>query len=158
MIMADYRFLTTWCVDAPIERVWDAMHDLERWPSWWKGVESVVKLDRGDEDGLGSRWRQVWRSRLAYTLAFELRVTRVERPFLLEAVADGQLTGNGRWRLFEGQGTALLYEWKVETTGRGMNLLAPLARPVFVWNHNAIMQEGGRGLARLLDAPLLAQS
>ena len=36
--------------------------------------------------------------------------------------------------------------------------LAPLARPLFAWNHDYVMRNGGRGLARLLDARLLASS
>ncbi|OUC07939.1 polyketide cyclase, partial [Litorilinea aerophila] len=38
---------------------------------------------------------------------------------------------------------------------RWMNLLAPLARPIFAWNHDIIMAWGGQGLARLLGAQLL---
>ena len=30
--MADYRFVTTWCLDAPIERVFDAIDDAAAWP------------------------------------------------------------------------------------------------------------------------------
>jgi hypothetical protein len=36
-----------------------------------------------------------------------------------------------------------------------MNLLAPLARPIFEWNHDVIMRQGGEGLARLLDVRLV---
>jgi hypothetical protein len=37
-----------------------------------------------------------------------------------------------------------------------MNFLAPIARPVFRWNHNVVMHQGGQGLADLLGARLLA--
>jgi hypothetical protein len=37
-----------------------------------------------------------------------------------------------------------------------MNLVAPVARPLFRWNHNAVMHQGGQGLADLLGARLLA--
>jgi hypothetical protein len=37
-----------------------------------------------------------------------------------------------------------------------MNLLAPLARPLFEHNHNVVMRWGGEGLARRLGARLLA--
>ena len=153
--MTSYRFLTTWCVDAPIGPVWEAIHDSERWPTWWKGVERVVELEPGDEDGRGSLSRYTWRSRLPYTLEFDMRVTRVEPPHLLEGVAVGELAGEGRWRLFEGQGTAVTYEWVVRTTRPWMNALAPLARPLFAWNHDVVMRHGGEGLARLLGARLL---
>ena len=86
-----------------------------------------------------------------------MRTTRVEKPHLLEGNAEGELAGVGRWRLFERDGvTAALYEWNVHTTRAWMNLLAPLARPIFAVNHDYVMRNGGHGLAELLDAPLLA--
>jgi hypothetical protein len=36
-----------------------------------------------------------------------------------------------------------------------MNLLAPVARPLFKWNHDQIMRQGAEGMARLLNARLL---
>lgn len=39
---AHYRFLTTWVVDAPIEPAWDVINAIERWPEWWRGVQSVT--------------------------------------------------------------------------------------------------------------------
>ena len=156
--MARYRFLTTWCLDAAIEAVWETIHDTKRWPEWWRGVERVEELEPGDADGVGSLARYTWRSRLPYSLEFDMRTTVVERPRLIEGEALGELAGRGRWRLFEGRGaSAVLYEWDVETTERWMNLLAPLARPVFAWNHDVVMRQGGEGLARRLGASLLAR-
>ena len=156
--MAQYEFVTTWCVDAPIDRVFSAIEDSARWPEWWQGVRSAELLEDGDEDGVGRLWRYVWRSRLPYNLEFDSRVSRLERPWLIEGQAEGELTGVGRWRLFEGRGTAVVYEWNVSTSRRWMNALAPLARPVFAWNHDVVMRQGAEGLARLLDAPLLARN
>src|SRR5690606_1012390 len=105
------------------------------------------------------RGRYVWRSTIPYPVEFEIETTRVERPHLLEGAATGTLRGTGRWRFFEGDRvTAVLYEWNVATTKRWMNALAPIGRPVFRWNHDRVMRAGGRGLARLLDVPLLASS
>jgi uncharacterized protein YndB with AHSA1/START domain len=152
-----YDFLTTWVLEAPRERVWEAIWESERWPEWWRGVERVVRLEPGDERGLGQRSRLTWRSRLPYELDFEVRTTRVERPHLLEGEATGELAGLGRWRLFaEDSATAVVYEWQVGTTRRWMNALAPLARPAFAWNHDWVMRNGGRGLAGLLGCRLLA--
>ena len=152
-----YSFLTTWLLEAERERVWDAIWDSERWPEWWQGVEEAVKLAEGDEKGVGQLGRYVWRSRLPYPVRFEIRTTRVERPHLLEGEATGELEGTGRWRLFEhGRTTAVLYEWNVRTTKAWMNLLAPMARPVFRRNHDWVMRNGGVGIAGLLGARLLA--
>jgi uncharacterized protein YndB with AHSA1/START domain len=152
-----YEFLTTWVLQAPRDRVWEAIWESARWPEWWRGVERVVELEPGDEDGVGQRSRYTWRSRLPYDLDFEMRTTHVERPRLLEGEAAGELSGVGRWRLFEeDSATAVVYEWQVGTTKRWMNALAPLARPAFAWNHDWVMRNGGLGLAGLLGCRLLA--
>ncbi|MGA6948123.1 MAG: SRPBCC family protein [Solirubrobacterales bacterium] len=155
--MAEYRFLTTWLVQAERDRVWDAIYESERWPGWWKGVLEAEKLEEGDEAGVGQYGRYVWKSRLPYRLEFFVRTTKVEKPHLLEGDASGELAGIGRWRLFEHAGvTAVLYEWNVRTTRAWMNFFAPFARPIFAVNHDYVMRNGGNGLAKLLGARLLA--
>lgn len=155
--MPEYRFLTTWLLDAERERVWEAIYASERWPAWWRGVLDVERLAEGDEHGVGQLNRYVWKSRLPYELAFRMRTTRVERPRLLQGQAEGELAGTGRWRLYEESGaTAVLYEWNVRTTKAWMNLLSPIARPLFAWNHDWVMRGGGEGLAKLLGCRLLA--
>ncbi len=157
--MAEYAFLTTWLLDSPREPVWEAIYDQERWPEWWRGVEEVEELrsGSGDENGVGTVARMVWKSLLPYRVEFEVTTKRVERPHLMEGHAVGGLTGTGRWRLFEREGaTAVLYEWNVTTTKAWMNLLAPVARPVFEWNHDWVMSHGGEGIAHLLGCRLLA--
>jgi uncharacterized protein YndB with AHSA1/START domain len=155
--MRRYEFLTTWVLEAPREPIWEAIWSSERWPDWWRGVERVVTLQPGGDDGIGQRSRYTWRSRLPYDLDFEMVTTTVDRPRLLEGAASGELTGVGRWRLFEEDSTtAVVYEWQVGTTKRWMNALAPLARPAFGWNHDWVMRNGGAGLAALLGCRLLA--
>jgi hypothetical protein len=155
--VADYSFLTTWLLDCPRERVWEAIYAQERWPEWWRGVEAADELRRGDGDRVGAVSRMVWRSLLPYRVRFEVTTTRVERPHLMEGRAVGELSGIGRWRLYEDEEvTAVLYEWNVATTKPWMNLVAPLARPVFEWNHDWVMARGGEGIARLLGCRLLA--
>ena len=156
--MAEYRFLTTWLLDCEREPAWEVLHDTVRWPEWWRGVVSVKELEPGDENHVGGRYRIAWRSRLPYPLEFEFAVSEAERPALMAGTAEGELAGTGRWRLFEHQGTtAVLYEWNVATTKPWMNLLSPVARPVFAWNHDVVMGWGGEGLARRLGARLLAR-
>jgi hypothetical protein len=80
-------------------------------------------------------------------------VTKKAAPEELEVEATGDLVGHGRWRLTrEGDGTLVVYAWDVRTSRRWMNLVAPLLRPVFAWNHAVAMRWGGEGLARRLGA------
>jgi uncharacterized membrane protein len=153
--VAQYEFLTTWCVDAPIEAVYDLLNDSPGYPRWWKGVQSVEVLEQGDEEGIGELAHFTWRSVLPYSLGFDSRVSRLEPPYLIEAQATGELEGVGTWRLYEGQGTAIVYDWRVRTTKLWMNLFGPLARPAFSWNHDIVMRQGGEGLAAELDTRLL---
>jgi hypothetical protein len=155
--MAAYSFLTTWCLAAPIEPVWDLISSSERYPQWWKGVRSVTELEPGGENGIGTLSRFEWRSRLPYSLEFDMRVTRSQPPHLLEGQASGELEGVGIWRLYSGAaGTAIVYSWEVSTTRPWMNRLAPLARPAFAWNHDYVMRQGAHGLARQLGTELVA--
>lgn len=160
--MREYRFLTTWLLEAERERVWEAIYDSDRWPQWWRGVESAVRYCDGDVDGLGQRGRYVWKARLPYRVHFEVVSTLVERPHLLEGEASGELQGYGSWRFFEQPSpegaavTAVVYDWQVRSTKRWINALSPLAGPVFRANHDWVMQNGGAGLARHLGCRLLA--
>jgi hypothetical protein len=156
--MAEYAFLTAWRVAAEREAVFEVLHDSERWPEWWDGLERVMKLEDGDADGQGSLGLYTWRSFMRYRLEFEMRITLVDRPRRMDGAAAGELTGFGTWRLYDDDGgTLVLFEWRVRTTRWWMNVLAPLARPVFRWNHDRLMRSGGRGLARRLGVALLSE-
>jgi len=153
-----YEFLTTWLLRSPREIVWDTLQDTAAWPTWWRGVESVEELDGGDGQRVGSRYRVRWRSLVPYSVEFDFEVDRIELPLLMAGRASGELEGTGTWRLYEQDGvTAVTYDWRVATTKPWMNLVAPLARPVFEWNHDWVMARGGEGLARRLGVELLAR-
>ena len=155
--MADYAFLPAWRVAAPREAVFEVLHASERWPEWWDGLERVVKLEEGDDEGRGSLGRYTWRSFMRYRLEFDMRITEVDRPQRMAGEAVGELAGSGRWSLHEDDAaTVVLFEWRVRTTRRWMNALSPIARPVFRWNHDRLMRAGGRGLARRLGVELLS--
>ena len=96
--MAEYHFVSTWQIQAPIERVWEEICHAERWPSWWKYVVRVDDLEPGAADGVGKRQHLLFRTRLPYTLGFDVRVTRVQPPSTLEAVATGELEAPGAGR------------------------------------------------------------
>lgn len=150
--MARYHFVTTFEVPRSREEVWEVLHDPGGWASWWRWLDRVDVLDPGDRDGVGARHRYTFRTPLRYTLSFETEVVRTQRPARIEARATGELSGIGRWELTDtGVGTRLVYTWIVATTTRWMNLLAPLARPLFAWNHDVLMRAFAHGLAAQLD-------
>ena len=154
--MSDYSFVTLWRFRAPLAPVWELIYHSDGWPAWWPGVERVEKIEGGDPAGLGSVHRYTWKSKLPYRLAFDMRLTRVEPMSVIEGEAMGELTGKGRWQLSEEDGvTGVRYDWNVSTTKAWMNLLAPVARPLFKWNHDVVMNWGADGLAKRLSVERL---
>ena len=156
--MKAYDFVTIWRVKAPVETVWNEIYHSSEWPTWWKGVESVVEVRKGDERGVGSVHRYTWKSKLPYRLSFDMQTTRVEPPLLLEGKAIGELEGRGLWRLStDGSDTIVRYDWNVATTKQWMNLLSPIARPLFEWNHNVVMSWGAQGLGKRLGVAVIEE-
>ena len=155
MATSHYSFVTHWTIAAPPPVVWDELHAVTAWPQWWRGMLAADRLDAGDANGLGACYRLVMRSVLPYRLTFNVRTTRLERPTTIEAHSDGDLVGVGLWTLTAaGGGTALRYDWNVDVSKSWMRVLAPVARPIFEWNHDAIMKWGEEGLKRRLSASL----
>ena len=151
-----YRFITVWNIEAPIEEVCEAIYHSLNWPQWWRNVVSVEEIARGDARGIGSVRRYTWRGRLPYRLTFDIRVTHTEPLTAIEGIASGDVVGHGRWSFTsDGTVTTVRYEWQVHTTPVWMNLLALFARPFVKWNHDAVMQQGGVALARMLNARLV---
>ena len=157
-IMAKYEFVTIWRFKSPLAPVWEMIYNSDRWPSWWKGVERVERLKEGDENSIGSIHRYTWKSKLPYRLTFDMELTRVEQMSIIEGKALGELAGKGLWQLsMDGEVTMARYDWQVETTKAWMNLLTPVARPFFKWNHDVVMRWGAEGLARELGVELIEE-
>ena len=155
--MADFNFVTTWRIDAPLPMVCDAIYHCLSWPTWWEGVENVEEIAPGDAAGIGSRLRFIWKGHLPYRLTFDIRVTSAVPLKSIEGQASGELVGIGCWQ-FSGDGpvSVVRYEWKVRTNRRWLNFISLIAKPLIQWNHDQVMRQGGEGLARLLNARLVS--
>ena len=151
MLKVAYSFTTLWHVDAPQHVVWEEIFHPEQWPHWWKAVRAVESLRPGDAQGIGRCDRVIWKGALPYTLVIETETVRVEPFERIEHRSRGELEGTGLWQFAPHDGqTIVRYDWNVCTTKPWMNRLAPLARPLFEWNHHVVMRQGGVGLNRQL--------
>ena len=151
--MGTYAFVTTWRVEAPIDRVYDAIEDTLSWPSWWDAVLAVEHLSPGHVAEVGAVQRMTFRGRLPYLLRFDMTTDVVDRPTQLSGNAVGELEGTGIWTFqSEGAATLVRYDWRIRTNRWWMNALAPLpfARQIFVMNHDFVMRRGLVGLRRHL--------
>lgn len=145
-----YSFVTLWELNAPLERVWEAVFNADEWPAWWRGVKRVELLRPAiGPNQVGAVRRFVWKSALPYRLVFEMAVVRVEPLKRIESAASGELEGTGVWTFKrQDERVQVRYDWNVRTTQRWMNWITPVARPLFRWNHDVVMRWGGEGLAR----------
>jgi uncharacterized protein YndB with AHSA1/START domain len=151
-----FELVSHWHLAAPIDAVWQALKAAEQWPRWWRYVKSVKELRAGDADGLGTIRHFQWSSRLPYGVAFDVEVVEMRPHRLMRGRARGQLDGEGLWELTpDGDTTRVRYTWCVDLKDRWMRRVAPLAAPVFRWNHNGVMRAGAQGLARHLGVRLI---
>ncbi|RBY81431.1 polyketide cyclase [Blastococcus sp. TF02-09] len=150
-----YLFRDEWHVAAVPAEVWAAVRRVEEWPAWWPSVENVTRA--GADDAGSEVWTFVFRTRLPYRMAFDATVVQDEPLRGVRTTVSGRVEGEGRWEVAAvAGGAAVRFDWRVRPRPAWMRLLSPLARPVFVWNHAALMREGGEGLAARLGTRLLA--
>ncbi|HWB10923.1 MAG TPA: SRPBCC family protein [Pirellulales bacterium] len=147
--MTPYRFVTTWHVAAPVEKVWDALQCVTQ---WWPGMVSSRHLTPGRE-GVGARYERITRGRLPYTLRYVLTITSHDPPYSSAYDSEGDLVGEGAYLLTQtGSTTEVRFTWNVATRSRWMNAVAPMLKPLFAWNHNYVMRQGEKAIQRYLAA------
>lgn len=143
-----YSFITRWETSASINDVWLVIQDSLSWPQWWPYFITVSEVKHGNEYGVGSVRRYTLKSPAAYTLTFDLELTRIVEHSLLSGKASGELEGTGIWQ-FATQGGKTIIEchWNVHTNKAWMNMFAFILRPMFEYNHKLVMLQGAESLA-----------
>ena len=137
------------------ERLREALLTPEAWASSWDHVRSLECLEPGSQDGAGRRYRTTVRAVLPYTLTWEMRLTDAVSD-RLRWVADGDLDGVATLELCERADRTVVHaSWSVRPTPRWMRVLWPVARPLFVRNHDEVMRRGAAHLADHLGVALL---
>jgi hypothetical protein len=111
----DYHFITHWHVTGRIEDVYDLIANPVGYPRWWTSVYlEAEELARGDENGLGRRFRLHTKGFLPYTLRWESCAIEAKRPYRLEIRATGDLHGRGIWALRQnGPLVHVNFDWKL---------------------------------------------
>ena len=141
-----YRFRSVWRFDVPPETAYAALQETEDYEAWWPEIRSTRRLD---EDRVEARIRSV----LPYDLVMVLeRVREDPETGVLEARMTGDLEGFSRWVITpDGRGgTRLVFEEEAVPQKPVMRRLAPVARPLYRWNHARMMRSAERGLRAYL--------
>jgi len=140
------------------DAIWPALMASEDWPSWWRWLKRIdVVRAATSEKGVGAIYRNRIGSPTGYAFTFESETAEVDRLRQIDLILTGEIDGRVRYLLSDGPsgGTHISYAQLVETPKWWMNLLAPIARPGFTWNHDKLMTDFGRGLARASGGELV---
>jgi uncharacterized protein YndB with AHSA1/START domain len=141
----EYLFVDEWDVAAPREAVFHAISEARTYPQWWKPV--YIDVEAEGEPEVGKESRQHFKGRLPYHLHTRSRISRLERPHIVEADVDGDLRGHGKWTLTETPtGTHVRFDWQVFADKPLLRVLTPILRPAFRWNHAWAIARAREGL------------
>lgn len=148
MASNDYRFVTHWRIEAPIEDVYRIISNAADLPRWWPSVYLEVReLSPGDERGIGKVVDLYTRGWLPYTLRWQFRVTEVDFPRGLALAAWGDFVGTGRWTFTQdGRWADIRYDWQIRADKPLLRYLSFILKPIFSANHRWAMAQGERSL------------
>jgi uncharacterized protein YndB with AHSA1/START domain len=155
---ARYHFLSDFNMTSSRDAIWAALLAVEEWPSWWRWLKRIdVVHEATSEDGVGAVYRNHVSSPTGYGFAFLGETADVDPLRRIDLTLSGEIVGRVRYLLADDPsgGTNLSYAQLVETPKRWMNLLEPIARSMFTWNHDKLMTDFGRGLARVSGGELV---
>lgn len=169
--MREFRLVSRWHVDAPVDVVWDVLADPAfTWPSWWPPLTADEVVASGGRTA--ERWSRVRvrvHSPLGWSLRFALVLESAHEPVDGHAgrsllIASGDLVGTAAVVVThlpaplpagddDGGSTEVALTWAVALARRGVvgHALALLPRWVLVAAHAAVMRSGERGLRMFLD-------
>jgi hypothetical protein len=149
-------YRTSFVIGAPARLVNRALREPEPWLAQLSNVVALERIAAGDEHGVGARYHVQVRAIAPYVLRWDMEVIE-HSSTRTRWSASGDLEGEGRWELHAlGDRTALDSTWAVHPTVAWIVALWPLARPLLVANHDAVMRRGVGHLAAHLDAELVA--
>jgi hypothetical protein len=149
-----YRFSSVWSLDGSPDDALEVLRAVDRYPSWWPEVREARRVA---DDRAAMRVRSL----LPYDLRFELIQEEVDRRRrVLRARLVGDLDGVSAWSHVTAPNgaPALRFDEDVRLRRPGLNLLAPIARPAFEWNHALMMRHGERGFRAALAGFILAKA
>jgi hypothetical protein len=154
--LARYRFVTGMRFAAARPAVHAVLLAPEGWLPAWEDAVEVRRVAEGDATGVGRVFDASVRAPLGYRLSARIEVVDgdAQRPRMR---AVGDLDGEGRWHLAErtdGTTDATL-DWDVEARPWWLRTLSPVARPLFVHSHHAVVRHAAEAVASHLEVRLL---
>ncbi|ANF95310.1 hypothetical protein [Paenibacillus bovis] len=149
-----YLFVSSWTIGTPREQLWELADHIEN-IDFWDNV-NFEKVEQGSgPEGIGDVFRCTFKTKMLFRLSILLKVTDKQKPDQFTLEVEGPLSGIGTCfmsKTDDGQSTMLRCEWKVRIHHRLLRTANRAMRPVYIWSHDKVMDEGVYGLARQLNA------
>lgn len=158
VLAARYHFLSDFRMTSSRDAVWTTLMAVEEWPAWWRWLKRIdVVRAATSENGVGAVYRNHVGSPTGYAFEFLGEIADADRLRRIDLILTGEIVGRIRYLLSDDPsgGTRVQYAQLVETPKWWMNLLAPIARPGFTWNHDKLMTDFGKGLAKASGGDLV---
>jgi uncharacterized protein YndB with AHSA1/START domain len=154
-----YSFNNFWTIQAPPELIWEELINYKKWPLWCEGLKKIEQKDENAGLGKGNHIRSVWKGALPYTIAFDAVVKAYAPCSFLSFTVSGDLCGDGTCRFLPVSDTVCVTEavrdttrvnfvWDVSPGKFWMRMGSAFARPVFIENHNYILDRAVTGFTR----------
>lgn len=122
----------------PLERLWDAVNDVRRFPAWWSWLRDFET--NGDELRPGLIMRAQVVPPVPYTMQVTVEIERATPMQLIRADVRGDLVGPACLGLREAaDGSEITVRWEVEMRRPAMRAAARVARPMLVWGKDRVV-------------------
>ena len=152
-----YRLGYRWLIEGPIETVYYYVSHGRTYPEWWSVFRDAESTD--DAAAVGSRIRYHVKALLPYHLYWDVTVTHLEPPHLIQTATRVSLdhrfglAGWVRFRLAQqGALVEVVNEQEMRADRRLPGPLRALTGRLFAFNHDRAMASGERGLQRAVRA------
>lgn len=149
-MVAPFPFSRSFAFDVTPDHLWETLARTERYPEWWPWLVGF------DLPALapGHTAACVVQAPLPYRLNVDVHLHEVEAGRLVRTEVTGDLLGPASLELAEdGAGTLATLSWTLRPQGRLLRTLARTMRPVLLWGHDRIVEQG---LRQFVDRALVA--
>ena len=157
-----YRLGYRWLIRGPIDVVFDLLTHAKDYPTWWSPCFRSAESD--DEVAVGARSHLRVRARLPYELVWDITLTELDRPKVVEVDTIVRLSGRFplrgpiRYTLAEGpDGIEVVNDQIIVSERRLPWPLRAFLQRAFAYNHAWAFRIGGRGLQRAVDQAVAAR-